>query len=109
MNWRPPWPICTRPALPPEIGVYLLVGLPDEDENEVTASIRRVKNWGPPRSWPTTPPSPAPPCGPGPECSRYDLAAEPLCQNNSLFPCQPQFSWASYTRLKRLAAGEKLW
>ena len=37
--------------------------------------------------------------------SRYDLAADPLFHNNSLFPCWPQFSWDRYTRLKRLAAG----
>jgi hypothetical protein len=36
--------------------------------------------------------------------SRYDLNADPIFHNNSLFPCWPQFSWARYTRLKRLAA-----
>jgi hypothetical protein len=36
--------------------------------------------------------------------SRFDLAADPLFHNNSLFPCWPDFSWDRYTRLKRLAA-----
>ena len=95
---------------PQAIGVYLLAGLPDQDEAEVAASIRRVQQLG------ATPVlayySPIPGTALWPracECSRYDLAAEPLCHNNSLFPCLPQFSWASYTRLKRLAAGEELW
>ena len=37
--------------------------------------------------------------------SRFDLTADPLFHNNSLFPCWPEFSWDRYTRLKRLAAG----
>ncbi|MCL4503375.1 MAG: cobalamin-dependent protein [Deltaproteobacteria bacterium] len=98
---------CLREAgFPPKaIGVYLLAGLPGQDETVVAASIHRVKQLG------ATPVlayySPIPgttlwrrAC----ECSRYDLAAEPLCHNNSLFPCLPQFSWDSHNRLKHLAA-----
>ena len=88
-----------------EIGVYLLAGLPDQDEEEVAASIRRVQELG------ATPVlahySPIPGTALWPRacaCSRYDLAAEPLCHNNSLFPCRPQFSWDYHNRLKRLAA-----
>jgi radical SAM superfamily enzyme YgiQ (UPF0313 family) len=95
---------------PKNIGVYLLLGLPDQDEAEVAASIRRVKELG------ATPVlahySPIPGTALWPRacaCSRYDLAAEPLCQNNSIFPCLPRFSRTSSTRLKRLAAGEELW
>lgn len=89
-----------------EMGVYLLIGLPDQEEAEVTASIRRVRELG------ATPVlaqySPIPGTALWPRacaCSRYDLNADPLFHNNSLFPCWPQFSWDRYTRLKRLAAG----
>jgi hypothetical protein len=89
-----------------EMGVYLLIGLPDQAEAEVAASIRRVRELG------ATPVlaqySPIPGTDLWPRAcasSRYDLTADPLFQNNSLFPCWPQFSWERYTRLKRLAAG----
>lgn len=91
---------------PKEIGVYLLMGLPDQDEGEVAAAIRRVQQLG------ATPVlaqySPIPGTALWPRAvaaSRYDLANEPLGHNNSVFPCRPQFSWDYYTRLKRLAAG----
>jgi hypothetical protein len=91
---------------PAEIGVYLLIGLPDQEEAEVAASILRVKELG------ATPIlaqySPIPGTALWPQalaCSRFDLTADPLFQNNSLFPCWPEFSWDRYTRLKRLAAG----
>ena len=46
-NWRPPWPICSEAGFAPQaIGVYLLAGLPDQDEAEVAASIRRVQQLG---------------------------------------------------------------
>lgn len=90
---------------PKEIGVYLLMGLPDQDEGEVAAAIRRVKELG------ATPVlaqySPIPGTALWSRAvagSRYDLANEPLCHNNSVFPCRPHFSWDYYHRLKRLAA-----
>jgi radical SAM superfamily enzyme YgiQ (UPF0313 family) len=95
---------------PKEIGVYLLIGLPDQDEREVAASIRRVQELG------ATPVlahySPIPGTALWPRAvasSRYDLAGEPLCHNNSVFPCRPQFSWDYHNRLKNLAKQEKLW
>jgi len=91
---------------PEAIGVYLLMGLPDQEEAEVAASIRRVKELG------ATPVlaqySPIPGTALWSRAlatSRYDLTADPLFQNNSLFPCWPELSWDRYTRLKRLAAG----
>jgi hypothetical protein len=91
---------------PEAMGVYLLIGLPDQEEAEVEASIRRVKELG------ATPIlaqySPIPGTALWPRAvatSRYHLTADPLFHNNSLFPCWPQFSWDRYTRLKRLAAG----
>jgi radical SAM superfamily enzyme YgiQ (UPF0313 family) len=89
-----------------EIGVYLLIGLPDQEEEEVISSIHRVKELG---GTPVlTQYSPIPGTALWPRAvqkSRYDLEADPLFHNNSLFPCWPQFSWERYTRLKRLATG----
>ncbi|MEW6658790.1 MAG: radical SAM protein [Thermodesulfobacteriota bacterium] len=86
-----------------EIGVYLLIGLPDQEEEEIINSIRRVRELG------GTPVlaqySPIPGTALWPRAvasSRYDLARDPLFHNNSLFPCWPRFSWERYTRLKRL-------
>jgi len=91
---------------PEQIGVYLLIGLPDQAEGEVAASVLRVKELG------GTPIlaqySPIPGTALWPQAlatSRFDLTADPLFHNNSLFPCWPEFSWDRYTRLKRLAAG----
>jgi radical SAM superfamily enzyme YgiQ (UPF0313 family) len=89
-----------------EIGVYLLIGLPDQDEGEVINSIHRVKELG--GAPVLTQYSPIPGTALWSRAvasSRYDLASDPLFHNNSLFPCWPQFSWERYTRLKRLAAG----
>jgi radical SAM superfamily enzyme YgiQ (UPF0313 family) len=90
-----------------DIGVYLLIGLPGQEDEEVAASIRRVRDLG------STPVlalySPIPGTRLWPEAlaaSPYDLENEPLYHNNSLFPCWPTFSWERYTRLKRLAQGK---
>jgi radical SAM superfamily enzyme YgiQ (UPF0313 family) len=90
-----------------ELGVYLLLGLPGQDDHEVMASIRRVRELG------ATPVlalySPIPGTALWPEAlaaSPYELENEPLYHNNSLFPCWPTFSWERYTHLKRLARGE---
>ncbi len=87
-----------------EIGVYLLIGLPYQEETEVVNSIRQVKELG---GRPIlTQYFPIPGTALWPEavkCSRYDLEADPLFHNNSLFPCWPQFSWTHYTHLKHLA------
>jgi radical SAM superfamily enzyme YgiQ (UPF0313 family) len=92
-----------------EIGVYLLLGLPGQEDHEVVASIRRVRELG------ATPVlalySPIPGTALWPEAlaaSPYDLENEPLYHNNSLFPCWPAFSWERYTHLKRLAQGLKM-
>jgi radical SAM superfamily enzyme YgiQ (UPF0313 family) len=90
-----------------DIGVYLLMGLPGQADDEVAASIRRVRELG------STPVlalySPIPGTKLWPEAlaaSPYDLENEPLYHNHSLFPCWPAFSWERYTRLKRLAQGK---
>jgi radical SAM superfamily enzyme YgiQ (UPF0313 family) len=89
---------------PEAIGVYLLIGLPDQEEAEVAASIRRIKTLGAAPVLAQYSPIPGTTLWPKAlAASRYDLAADPLFHNNSLFPCWPQFSWDQYTRLKRLA------
>ncbi len=91
---------------PDEIGVYLLIGLPDQAEAEVAASVLRVKELGATPVLASYSPIPGTALWPrAVAASRFDLAADPLYQNNSLFPCWPEFSWDRYTRLKRLAAG----
>jgi radical SAM superfamily enzyme YgiQ (UPF0313 family) len=88
-----------------EIGVYLLIGLPDQDEAELITSIRRVQQLGATPVLALYSPIPGTALWPRAQaCSRYDLNADPLFHNNSLFPCWPEFSWERYTRLKRLAA-----
>jgi len=89
-----------------QIGVYLLIGLPQQEDSQIAASIRQVRALG------ATPVlaqySPIPYTALWPEAvrvSRYDLAAEPLYHNNSIFPCWPEFSWPRCSRLKRLATG----
>jgi radical SAM superfamily enzyme YgiQ (UPF0313 family) len=95
---------------PEAIGVYLLIGLPDQEETAVAASIRRIHDLGATPVLAQYSPIPGTTLWPrAVVCSRYDLNADPLFQNNSLFPCWSQFSWEQYTRLKRLAAGQKLW
>ena len=90
-----------------DIGVYLLIGLPHQEDEEVAESIRQVRRWGVKPILAAY--SPIPGTALWPEAvaaSRYDLPADPLFHNNSLFPCWPAFSWERYTRLKRLAHGE---
>lgn len=89
---------------PGEIGAYLLLGLPGQEDDEVAASIREVRRLGVKPILAAYSPLPGTPAWPqAVAASRYDLEADPLCHNNSLFPCWPQFSWERYTRLKRLA------
>ncbi|MEW6388067.1 MAG: radical SAM protein [Thermodesulfobacteriota bacterium] len=89
-----------------EMGVYLLVGLPDQDDEAVAASISRIKELGAKPVLAQYSPIPGTALWPrAVAASRYDLEKEPLYHNNSLFPCWPDFSWERYTRLKRLAQG----
>ena len=87
-----------------EMGVYLLLGLPDQNDRELEASIRRARQLGGTPILAQYSPVPGTALWPrAVACSRYDLATEPLYHNNSLFPCWPEFSWPRFTRLKRLA------
>lgn len=87
------------------LGAYLLCGLPDHDDKEAEESIAVVKDCG------VTPVlahySPMPRTAlweMAKACSRYDIENEPLCTNNSVFPCRPSFNWEALSRLKRLCA-----
>jgi hypothetical protein len=92
---------------PEDIGINLLIGLPHQDDAEIAESIRQVRRLG---ATPLlTQYSPIPHTALWEEAvkvSRYDLEADPLYHNNSIFPCWPEFSWERYTRLKNLATGK---
>jgi radical SAM superfamily enzyme YgiQ (UPF0313 family) len=65
---------------PEQIGVYLLCGLPGQDQNEVAHSIRMVLDHG-----------------------AFDLASEPLYHNNTILPCQSEhFGLEELQELKQL-------
>ncbi len=87
------------------LGAYLLTGLPGEDPQAIAESVADVEPAGI-RPIPAFY-SPMPQTAlwePARAASRYDLAAEPLCTNNSIFPCRDRFSWSEITRLRRLCA-----
>ncbi len=87
------------------LGAYLLTGLPGEDPQAIAESVADVETAGI-RPIPAFY-SPMPQTAlwePARAASRYDLAAEPLCTNNSIFPCRDRFSWSEITRLRRLCA-----
>lgn len=87
-----------------EIGVYLLLGLPGQEDEELEASIRRVHALGATPVLALYSPIPGTALWPrAVRASRYDLEADPLFHNPSIFPCWPEFSWERFTRLKRLA------
>jgi len=90
------------------IGAYLLVGLPDQDDTAIEASIQTVLASG-------ITPIPAY-YSPMPHtslwkaslsASRYDLAADPVFTNNAIFPCRREgFSWSLITRMKNLVKSQ---
>ncbi|MGD2096503.1 MAG: radical SAM protein [Desulfobacterales bacterium] len=90
-----------------QVGAYLLMGLPGQNLAAVERSIRAVQKAG------ITPIlayySPIPHTALWPtavSASRYDLAADPIFANNSIFPCQSEtFDWETISALKELASG----
>jgi hypothetical protein len=78
-----------------DIGVYLMAGLPGQTWEEVEAGIDKVWEWDAvPR---IAEYSPIPGTALWEEAVRhspYDIAAEPLFQNNSIFPCE----WEGFSR-----------
>lgn len=88
-----------------QIGAYLLVGIPGQSLNSVSASIRIVKQYGikPVPAYYT----PIPHTALWKEAvasSRYDLESDPIFTNNSILPCHSRvFSWKIISYLKDLA------
>lgn len=80
---------------PGQIGAYILFGLPDQDQAAVrcTVAMARAAGLRPELAYYT--PIPGSPLFDR-ACASSDrpLAAEPLCQNNSIWPCVPGgYSW----------------
>jgi hypothetical protein len=91
---------------PGKIGAYLLAGLPDQDTEQLVASIVAVKEMGilPILAYYSPIPHTAV-WNQAVKASRYDLASDPVFTNNAIFPCQPEnFSWETKSALKRLIA-----
>ena len=87
-----------------QIGVYLLVGLPGQSSEEITASIRTVKNHDVRPVLAHYTPIPHTALWPmAVAASRYDLESDPIFANNAVFPCQEgSFSWESVANMKKL-------
>ena len=87
-----------------DLGAYLLYGLPGQDPSQIEASINMVKACGVRPILAQYSPIPHTELWPGAvRSSRYDLAADPLFHNNSIFPCQKEpFSWEKVGHFKAL-------
>jgi hypothetical protein len=88
-----------------QIGAYLLVGLPGQEAAAVARSIAAVRHAGirPVLAYYAPIPGTAL-WDRAVASSRYDLAADPLCTNNSAMPCRREpFDWRWLAELKRLA------
>jgi radical SAM superfamily enzyme YgiQ (UPF0313 family) len=88
-----------------QIGAYLLVGLPDQNQDSIVDSIAVVKKSG------ITPVmahySPIPHTllwKKAVQSSKYDLESDPVFTNNAISPCcREEFSWQTLSYLKHLA------
>jgi radical SAM superfamily enzyme YgiQ (UPF0313 family) len=89
-----------------QIGAYLLVGLPGQNEDSIKHSIDMVKQIGitPVAAYYT----PIPHTALWPKAvaaSRYDLESDPIFSNNAVIPCQKKpFNWEMIRFLKALIA-----
>lgn len=89
-----------------ELGAYLLVGLPGQSMDTVRTSIRTVKAAGV-RPIPAyyTPIPHTPLWEAAVHASRYDLEADPVFTNNTIFPCIGDgFSWDLIQRVRSWVA-----
>ena len=87
-----------------ELGAYLLFGLPGQNIDQLEASISIVRAQGIRPILAQYSPIPHTKLWEkAVQASRYDLKADPLFHNNSIFPCQKApFSWKTVSRLKAL-------
>ncbi len=85
-----------------EIGVYLMVGLPEQRVEEVEESIAFVREAGARPILVEYSPIPGTPMfGRAIKVSPFAIENEPLFHNNSFLPCQWEgFTWADFRRLK---------
>ncbi|WP_419785896.1 B12-binding domain-containing radical SAM protein [Pseudodesulfovibrio sp.] len=91
-----------------DVGVYILFGLPGQDFSGVERAVQHVRSYGfRPHLAHYTPIPGSPLFAEAARASAYPIAAEPLFQNNSLWPCVPGgFSWSEARRWKDLLHGE---
>lgn len=87
-----------------QIGAYLLVGLPGQDDAAIEASIRTARDCGiTPVPTYYTPLPQTPMWEAARSASRYDLTGDPIFTNNAIFPCRQEgFSWSLISRMKDL-------
>ncbi|MEW5948888.1 MAG: cobalamin-dependent protein [Thermodesulfobacteriota bacterium] len=84
-----------------DIGVYILSGLPGQEWREVAYSIDYVRAAGGAPYLAEYSPIPGSPLWPkAVETARFPIAADPIYQNNSIFPCAGDFSWETAQRIK---------
>jgi radical SAM superfamily enzyme YgiQ (UPF0313 family) len=90
---------------PDDIGIYLICGLPGQTAGEVAESIRFVQACGAKPVIAEYSPIPGTALwDESVKASRYDIAGEPLWQNNTLLPCSgPELTYGMYQELKQLA------
>lgn len=89
---------------PEQVGAYLLIGLPGQRFEDVDFSVKEVLKSGiTPVLTHYTPIPHTSLWEAARTASRYDLSADPVFTNNSIFPCrQETFSWNEITQLKAL-------
>ena len=87
----------------PQIGAYLLVGLPGQPTEEILGSIDAVKRSGIVPVLAYYSPIPGTDLWEAAAAaSRYDLASDPLYTNNSVLPCRTEpFDWKWISALKK--------
>jgi radical SAM superfamily enzyme YgiQ (UPF0313 family) len=90
-----------------DLGAYLLYGLPGEDLARLEISIEMVKACGVKPILAQYSPIPHTELwSAAVRASRYDLEADPVFHNNSIFPCRKGlFSWEEVAYFKRLVQG----
>ncbi|MBI9079279.1 MAG: radical SAM protein [Pseudodesulfovibrio sp.] len=91
-----------------DIGVYILFGLPGQNLDNVEQAVRHVRSFGfRPHLAHYTPIPGSPMFDEACKASPYPLADEPLCQNNSIWPCVPgNFDWDKARQWKYLLQGK---
>ncbi len=91
---------------PKQLGAYLLAGLPGQSIKSVERAIRVVKQSGiTPILAHYTPIPHTAMWKAARMASPYDITADPIFTNNTIFPCRREgFSWETYSLLKQLVA-----